>query len=153
MGLRVPNPLSALQILPSACRDTSKRRNSAQHQWSDLSCQATGPHAAVVCIIVSSVGIRHSAPWRGLRPVPPLLASQRPAPHAEPTRGCCCPDGQPPPWERWRRRQGPGVLAKDVAASSVPPLPFNHYCSAELFRVLVKTRSASSFPPDTLSFH
>ena len=144
---------SALKILPSVCRDASKQCNIIGCQGSDLSCQVTGPHAAVACITISSFGITRSAPRHALSPLPALLASQELTPNTEPMQGCYCHAAQPPPWAQWTWKQGPGILAKDVAKSSVPPLPFNHYCSAELFHVLVKTRSASSFPPDTLSFH
>lgn len=57
MGLRVLSPLSALKILPSACRDASKQRNIAEHQGSDLSCRVTGPRAAAVCIIISYLAL------------------------------------------------------------------------------------------------
>lgn len=49
---------------------------------------------------------------------------------------------------------GNGEGETNVAEPSIPSLPFNHnHCySAELFHVH-ETRSASSFPPDILSFH
>lgn len=124
-----PEVLGSRVIWPSA------RQGTCPATWQVL--------IQVPAIIVLSFGTAHAAPWCCLNPVPSLLASQH-IPHWPLSQGQVpLPSWPPPP--------GNGEGESIVAEPNIPPLPFDHWGSAELFHVHVKTRSASSFPPGILS--
>lgn len=137
LGLKSP------ECLDNSALNMQRCQQAASHCWTPGKWPVLPRQVLMQQFWTSALHVQHldavSVPCH------PSCQPARPTLNKEQMHGCHCPAGPPPLWEPWRWKKGPGTFARDAAEFSVTPLPFNHYCSAKQFHVLVKTRSALHF--------